>query len=101
MSRSRQGLAGAGEWRQLEKLFPDLRGAAVLDLGCGYGWHCQYAADHGASEVLGIDASGRMIEEARRRCAHPGSATRSWGWRTTAIPRIPSIWWCPTWCSTI
>ena len=30
MSRSRQGLAGAGEWRQLEKLFPDLRGAAVL-----------------------------------------------------------------------
>ena len=71
MSRSRQGLAGAGEWRQLEKLFPDLRGAAVLDLGCGYGWHCQYAADHGASEVLGIDASGRMIEEARRRCAHP------------------------------
>ena len=71
MSRSRQGLAGAGEWRQLEKLFPDLRGAAVLDLGCGYGWHCQYAADHGASEVLGIDASGRMIEEAQRRCAHP------------------------------
>lgn len=71
MPRSRQGLAGAGEWRQLEKLFPDLRGASVLDLGCGYGWHCRYAADQGAAEALGIDASARMIEEARRRCAHP------------------------------
>lgn len=71
MPRSRQGLAGAGEWGQLEKLFPDLRGAAVLDLGCGYGWHCRYAAEQGAAAVLGIDGSGRMIEEARRRCAHP------------------------------
>lgn len=71
MARSRQGLAGAGEWSQLEPLFPDLRGAAVLDLGCGYGWHCRYAAEHGAAEVLGIDASARMIAEARRRCPHP------------------------------
>ena len=65
MSRSRQGLDGAGEWRQLKTLFPDLRGASVLDLGCGYGWHCQYAADHGAAEALGIDASGRMIQIGR------------------------------------
>lgn len=71
MPRSRQGLAGAGEWRQLEPLFPALQGAAVLDLGCGYGWHCQYAAEQGAAEVLGIDASERMIAEAQRRCAHP------------------------------
>ena len=71
MSRSRQGLAGAGEWHQLEPLFPPLQGAAVLDLGCGYGWHCRYAAEHGAAEVLGIDLSERMIAEARRRCPHP------------------------------
>lgn len=71
MSRSAQGLAGAGEWRQLEPLFPDLAGASMLDLGCGYGWHCKYASDHGAAEVLGIDGSERMIEEARKRNAGP------------------------------
>ena len=71
MTRSREGLAGAGEWHQLEPLFPPLEGAAVLGLGCGYGWHCQYAAEHGAAAVLGLDASERMIAEARRRCAAP------------------------------
>ena len=70
MSRSQFGLAGAGEWHQLEPMFPELSGKTVLDLGCGYGWHCKYAADHGAKSVLGIDQSNRMIEEARRRnCA--------------------------------
>lgn len=67
MSRSRQGLAGAGEWHQLEPLFPQLKGKRVLDLGCGYGWHCKYAADHGAESVLGIDRSERMIAEAKER----------------------------------
>ena len=50
MSRSQQGLPGAGEWHQLEPLLPDLDGKDVLDLGCGYGWHCKYAADHGAGD---------------------------------------------------
>ena len=67
MSRSQYGLEGAGEWHQLEPMFPELNGMTVLDLGCGYGWHCKYAADHGASSVLGIDQSGLMIEEAQRR----------------------------------
>lgn len=71
MARSQQGLAGAGEWHQLEPLFPELRGAAVLDLGCGYGWHCKYAAEHGAAEVLGLDGSRRMVEEAKRLNAGP------------------------------
>ena len=67
MSRSQYGLEGAGEWHQLEPMFPELAGKAVLDLGCGYGWHCKYAAEHGAYPVLGIDQSVRMIEEAKRR----------------------------------
>ena len=67
MSRSRDGLAGAGEWHQLRKLFPDLTGKQVLDLGCGYGWHCRYAADRGAARVLGIDVSRRMLDEAERQ----------------------------------
>lgn len=71
MSRSRQGLAGAGEWHQLKDLFPDLRGKFVLDLGCGYGWHCKYAASQGAASVLGIDLSEKMIQEAKKRNADP------------------------------
>ena len=71
MSRSVQGLAGAGEWRQLEPLFPELQGRAVLDLGCGYGWHCKYAASQGARAVLGIDASRQMLEVAKARNADP------------------------------
>ena len=65
MARSRQGLAGAGEWRELQKLLPDFAGKRVLGLGCGYGWHCRYAAEHGAARVLGTDISRRMLERAR------------------------------------
>lgn len=67
MSRSKQGLAGAGEWKTLEPLLPDFRGKAVLDLGCGYGWHCIYAAEHGAKQVIGIDISDRMLAVAREK----------------------------------
>ena len=69
MSRSQLGLTGAGEWHQMQALFPELSGKMVLDLGCGYGWHCKYAADQGAASIFGIDQSTRMIEEAKRRNA--------------------------------
>ena len=71
MERSRFGLPAAGEWHQLEKLFPDVRGMSVLDLGCGYGWHSKYCAEHGAASVLGIDASEAMISEAEKRNSAP------------------------------
>lgn len=64
MARSQKGLAGAGEWPMLAALMPDLTQADVLDLGCGYGWHCRYAIEHGAHRVIGIDQSGRMIARA-------------------------------------
>lgn len=67
MSRSREGLSAAGEWHQLKCLFPSLEGKWVLDLGCGYGWHCRFSAEKGAKRVLGIDLSRKMIEEARVR----------------------------------
>lgn len=67
MSRSVLGLKGAGEWKALKKILPDFSGKTVLDLGCGYGWHCRYAAEHGASDVLGIDISRRMLETAREK----------------------------------
>ena len=37
MSRSVDGLKGAGEWHVLQKMLPDFTGKRVLDLGCGFG----------------------------------------------------------------
>ncbi len=79
MPRSQQGLTGAGEWRQFKALFPDLRGKRVLDLGCGYGWHCSYAVECGAEQVLGIDLSEKMIHTAGVKNAHPNIAYRVCG----------------------
>lgn len=71
MARSREGLEAAGEWRQFRAMFPPLTGKRVLDLGCGYGWHCRYALEQGAAEVLGIDVSERMIAHAGRWGSDP------------------------------
>ena len=65
MARSRKGLSGAGEWPVLKEMLPDLQGCRMLDLGCGYGWHCRYAVDQGASAVVGIDISERMLQKAQ------------------------------------
>lgn len=69
MSRSIEGLKGAGEWHVLKKVLPDFTNKKVLDLGCGFGWHCIYAIEHGAKFVMGIDISEKMLEEARKKNA--------------------------------
>ena len=71
MDRSKRGLKGAGEWSELQKVLPDFASKRVLDLGCGYGWHCIYAAEHGAESVTGIDISEKMLETA-------GEKNRPW-----------------------
>ena len=71
MSRSVEGLKGAGEWHVLQKMLPNFAGKRVLDLGCGFGWHCIYAIEHGATHVTGIDISEKMLEEARKRNLSP------------------------------
>ena len=71
MARSEQGLEGAGEWYALQKMLPDFSGKRVLDLGCGYGWHCRYAARQGAARVLGLDLSEKMLERARQMTQGP------------------------------
>lgn len=65
MHRSQKGLEGAGEWYELQKILPDFKEKSVLDLGCGYGWHCKYAVENGANHVLGTDISHRMLEKAK------------------------------------
>lgn len=71
MERSVKGLQGAGEWHELKKLLPDFKGRRVLDLGCGFGWHCRYAAEKGAAYVLGIDPSENMLARAREMTQDP------------------------------
>jgi SAM-dependent methyltransferase len=44
----------------------------VLDAGCGSGAQAEWLLDQGA-DVIGIDLSPRMIEEARRRCRGRGN----------------------------
>ena len=67
MPRSKDCLSAAGEWHQLKPLFPLLQGKRVLDLGCGYGWHCKFAAEQGAAQILGLDISEKMIAKAREK----------------------------------
>ena len=71
MSRSTDGLNGAGEWETLKMLLPDFKGKSVLDLGCGLGWHSAYAAEHGAKQVIGTDISFKMIEKAKKINSYP------------------------------
>lgn len=71
MERSKKGLEGAGEWSELQKILPCFHHKKVLDLGCGYGWHCKYAVEHGAEAVIGVDLSHKMLEVARQKNADP------------------------------
>ncbi len=48
----------------LQDYLPDVRGAAVLDVGCGTGRISRYLAERGAT-VLGIDFSAQAIAIAR------------------------------------
>jgi SAM-dependent methyltransferase len=65
MPRSTGGLPEAGEWPALRALLPDLADKRVLDLGCGFGWHCRYAREQGARSVVGVDISENMLTRAR------------------------------------
>ena len=67
MPRSVKGLEAAGEWHELKALLPPFQGKRVLDLGCGFGWHCRYAAEQGAEIVTGVDLSANMLAEAEKR----------------------------------
>ena len=67
MTRSTKGLSGAGEWQYFQSLLPDFKEKRVLDLGCGYGWHCIYAMENGAASVVGIDISNKMLEVAKQK----------------------------------
>lgn len=76
LRRSVEGLEGMPEWPALRAMLPPLRGARVVDLGCGFGWFARWAAEEGAASVLGLDLSERMLERAARENAHPAITYR-------------------------
>ncbi|MFC4099574.1 class I SAM-dependent methyltransferase [Paenibacillus xanthanilyticus] len=71
MPRSVGGLDAAGEWNEFRAMLPVLAGKRVLDLGCGFGWHCRYAREHGARSVVGVDLSANMLDRARAMTHDP------------------------------
>ena len=46
-------------------------GLRVLDLGCGFGWFCRWAREQGASAVLGIDVSEKLLTRASEATRNP------------------------------
>lgn len=69
--RSVKGLNAAGEWHEFQKMLPPFNGKRILDLGCGFGWHCIYAAENDAASVVGVDISEKMLDEAKRKTHYP------------------------------
>ena len=53
----------------LFSLSPELTGKSVLDLGCGYGENCAEFKNRGASAVVGVDISEKMLAVAMEE--HP------------------------------
>jgi len=63
--RMRDNQAGLNEILEqpaILSLIPDVKGAAVLDLGCGAGDLCRKIKSLGAAKVTGVDISANMIE---------------------------------------
>ncbi|KAI9732471.1 MAG: hypothetical protein M1818_007509 [Claussenomyces sp. TS43310] len=58
------GLSGSPEWPDLRAMIPGLKGAKLLDLGCGFGWVCRWAREQGAEEAKGVDLSENMLAKA-------------------------------------
>lgn len=54
------------------RLFPNLSGKNVLDIGCGSGHSLRWCGDKGAAELWGIDLSEKQIENARKYLAENG-----------------------------
>lgn len=71
MTRSKDGLEGAGEWESLKRVLPSFEGKTILDLGSGYGWHAKYMVEHGAKVVYALDSSLAMLNEAEKRNYDP------------------------------
>jgi len=73
LPRSERGLGIVYEWAAFQRLLPaSFAGKRVLDLGCGLGYLAREARTRGARQVIAVDLSERMLEEALRRTDDAG-----------------------------
>lgn len=64
----------AVEVRTLLHMAGDVRGQSVLDLACGYGFFGRELLGKGASRVVGVDISEKMIDLAREESRKNGDS---------------------------
>ena len=92
--------ASPGRWRaspppgsgtRCKSCSPTFR-QAVLDLGCGFGWHCRYAVEQGAASVVGVDLSERMLAEARAMTDSPAIQYLRMPIEAIDFPAARSMW---------
>ena len=62
----------AVEVRTLMHMAGDVKGQSVLDLACGYGFFGRELLRKGASHVVGVDISEKMIDLAREESRKNG-----------------------------
>jgi cytosine/adenosine deaminase-related metal-dependent hydrolase/ubiquinone/menaquinone biosynthesis C-methylase UbiE len=55
------------EQRFLSQMLPDINGLHVLDAGCGTGRWLQFLAPRGASSLIGVDSSTKMLHRAAEK----------------------------------
>lgn len=70
-----EGFLSPGGAEEVDRVIAglELNGARVLDLGCGTGGAALLLAqDHGAREVIGVDVSAALVDEAGRRARARG-----------------------------
>src|SRR5262245_43620866 len=84
MREADAGITAGVEEAALRALLPDVTGTRVVDLGCGDGRLCQYLAELGAANVLGVDPSARMLALARREPATAGCTTSRHSLKTSS-----------------
>ena len=58
------------------KLFDDVSGKKLLEIGCGTGRSLQYHGERNAAELWGIDISEKQIDKARRHLASCGLSAK-------------------------
>ena len=88
LPRSIHGLDMMPEWPALRAMLPEPGGARVVDLGCGFGWFCRWAAVQGAASVLGLDVSAKMLARARAETADPAITYQHADLDRLALPEV-------------
>jgi ubiquinone/menaquinone biosynthesis C-methylase UbiE len=67
LRENEKGFNTAIEQPVLRSLLPSLQNKVICDLGCGFGDFCRYAVAEDAKQMIGVDISKKMLDEAKRQ----------------------------------